>query len=317
MSALNHYRIYDQPIACDRPLNFAPIPSSEREDHTGIWTIEERDRPSIEGDRIHDLEDHPGGDRLEVFQSAAGQGEITYADWHFAFDLPSHQIAYEPPENSAWALDTLLERIVLPIALLTTDRPLVALHGSALRLPDGDTIAIIGDSGAGKSTTALGLVRRGATLLADDLVLVDVERRLLLAGAPSLRLALPQDAIPEASISLPTPSPDPKRIFVLPDAPASGRALPLTHLFSLGGEPHSDRDFELTQPRGGHAAALLLDQCFAFSQADPAADEARFRRAMRLLRTSPLTRVEFRRGANTLTQLDAIAHALGTNAEAH
>ncbi|RVU42245.1 hypothetical protein EA187_16795 [Lujinxingia sediminis] len=316
MSASNVYRIYGQAIACDRPLNFVPIPPSELADVSGIWTVDHLQGAPIQGDRIHDLEDHPGGDRLEVFKSGEGQGAIAYAGWRFSFDLPDRHIAYEPPESSDWALDTLLERIVLPIALLTTDRPLVALHGSALRCPGGDTIAIIGDSGAGKSTTALGLVRRGATLLADDLVLIDVERRLLLAGASSLRLALPHSAIPEARVSLPTPSPDPKRIFVLPEAQASGRELPLTHIFSLGGEPESERDFELSQARGGRAAALLLSQCFAFSQSAPEDGEARFRRAMRLLRTTPLTRIEFRRGESSLAQIDAIQRALAANAEA-
>lgn len=315
MSPFNLYRIYDQPIACDRPLNFAPL-SPEAAAEGGIWTIDQRFSAPLRGDRIHDLEDHPGGDRLQVIKSGAGRGSLTYAGWRFSFELAEGHIGYQAPPHCAWTLDTLLERIVLPIALLTTDRPLVALHGSALRCPGNDTIAIIGDSGAGKSTTALGLVRRGATLLADDLVLVDVERRLLLAGAPSLRLNLPDDAIPEASISRPTPSPDAKRIFVLPDAPFTGSAQPLTHLFSLGGQPASDRDFELTQARGGRAAALLLSQCFAFSQSAPADGEARFRRAMRLLRTTPLTRVEFRRGGSSLAQIAAIQHALTTHAEA-
>jgi hypothetical protein len=50
----------------------------------------------------------------------------------------------------------------------------VSLHGSAICLPSGGCIALVGDSGAGKSTTAMALVEaRGAAFLADDVVPLD------------------------------------------------------------------------------------------------------------------------------------------------
>jgi hypothetical protein len=50
----------------------------------------------------------------------------------------------------------------------------VSLHGSAVRLASGGALVLVGDSGAGKSTTAMALVEQeGAAFLADDIVPLD------------------------------------------------------------------------------------------------------------------------------------------------
>jgi hypothetical protein len=46
------------------------------------------------------------------------------------------------------------------------------LHGSAVSI-NGHGVVVIGTSGAGKSTTATALIRRGAALLSDDVVVID------------------------------------------------------------------------------------------------------------------------------------------------
>ena len=61
---------------------------------------------------------------------------------------------------------------------------------------------------------------------------------------------------------------------------------------------------------------LFRSQCFGFSAATPADEEARFRRAMRLIRSTPLSHIAFHRGGDSLSQLDAITHALRLSAEA-
>lgn len=48
----------------------------------------------------------------------------------------------------------------------------VVLHGSAVEI-HGSAVVIIGPSGAGKSTTAHALLRTGASLLSDDVVVID------------------------------------------------------------------------------------------------------------------------------------------------
>lgn len=55
------------------------------------------------------------------------------------------------------------------MGILLLRRGLLCLHGAALRI-NGRTVALLGESGAGKSTTSAALIRRGAIPLSDDLV---------------------------------------------------------------------------------------------------------------------------------------------------
>ncbi|MGN6558781.1 MAG: HPr kinase/phosphorylase [Solirubrobacterales bacterium] len=77
----------------------------------------------------------------------------------------------------------LLVAQVLPFAAVL--QGLEVLHAGAVVF-DGGAVAISGPSGAGKTSLALALVRRGAELLADDVVAVEGAGEELLAhpGAP-------------------------------------------------------------------------------------------------------------------------------------
>lgn len=57
------------------------------------------------------------------------------------------------------------------MGLLLHRRGLLCLHGAALHI-HGRTIALLGESGAGKSTTSAALITRGAIPLSDDLVVL-------------------------------------------------------------------------------------------------------------------------------------------------
>src|SRR5688572_21051636 len=59
-----------------------------------------------------------------------------------------------------------------------------ALHASAVMTPDGQIVAFGGRTGAGKTTIAVGLSRRGHRLWADDTVAFDVSAH----GISALRL---------------------------------------------------------------------------------------------------------------------------------
>lgn len=64
--------------------------------------------------------------------------------------------------------------------------PITTLHGCMVDVM-GIGILIQGDSGTGKSETVLGLLRRGASLVADDIVRIrNIEDRELIATAPDL-----------------------------------------------------------------------------------------------------------------------------------
>jgi hypothetical protein len=60
------------------------------------------------------------------------------------------------------------------IALAMTQRKKVVLHGSTLCFGD-KTVLVCGDSGTGKSTTAMALIDEGARLMADDISVIDID----------------------------------------------------------------------------------------------------------------------------------------------
>jgi hypothetical protein len=73
-------------------------------------------------------------------------------------------------------------------------------HSAGLRLQDGTGSMILADSGGGKTTTALALLRKGASMLADDLVIYTRENSIpVIHGIPEpLNLtAATRDFFPE------------------------------------------------------------------------------------------------------------------------
>ena len=72
------------------------------------------------------------------------------------------------------------------LGALLFQRGLLVLHGNAIRIGDACMVCV-GPSGSGKSTLAAGLMQRGYEILADDVVPVDAECRLL-PGFPRLKL---------------------------------------------------------------------------------------------------------------------------------
>ena len=84
------------------------------------------------------------------------------------------------------------------------------LHGSAVAFA-GRGVLILGGAGTGKSALALGLVRRGAALVADDRVEVVRRGGALIASAPAALAGLIEvrgvgilrlPAVPEAVVTL-------------------------------------------------------------------------------------------------------------------
>jgi hypothetical protein len=114
--------------------------------------------------------------------------------------------------------------IGLVLGLLLQRRGVLCLHGSALAW-QGQAIALLGPSGAGKSTLSAALVRRGATLLTDDLIALRPTPQGLAVelGARGIRL-LP-DAVEHAGLDATglghVPHND-KRLWDLSDRAAEG-----------------------------------------------------------------------------------------------
>lgn len=96
-------------------------------------------------------------------------------------------IGADPAEDMSWVVDTW----GMPIALM--QRGLLSLHASTVNI-NGHTLALAGNSRAGKSTTAWGLHQRGHRLLVDETTLCEVTPRAVTAHPYRRRVHLTREA---------------------------------------------------------------------------------------------------------------------------
>jgi HPr Serine kinase C-terminal domain len=84
----------------------------------------------------------------------------------------------------AWEkLDNIFDQLIIPALIpILSEKGYLALHASSLDL-NGRGITIAGESGSGKSTTALTLTQLGAKLISDDITFIyRSDRKLRLCG---------------------------------------------------------------------------------------------------------------------------------------
>jgi hypothetical protein len=130
------------------------------------------------------------------------------------------------------------------------------LHASAVEL-DGRAIAFSGQSGAGKTTTARALVRAGATLIAEDKLLIEYGAagvRALSASEDKLRQWVNAAAVELAAgrnISCDAL-----------DAVTSGPATPFTEIGFLGAERRTSRGVECRRLSSLDAAGAIFNNSF-------------------------------------------------------
>ena len=165
-------------------------------------------------------------------------------------------------------------------AAVCHQRGLLPLHASAIGTPRG-TVAFLGHSGAGKSSLAAFLARRGHPVLADDICLIDPLAPLdsrVLPVAPWLKLwRTTLDALGESSAGLP-------RTFLDEDK----------YRYAMRAE----------QPAGTLAELLLLD--------DPAQSSAKPAVAPRFERLTPALAIQ---SVLELTYQWWMVHATGQTAK--
>ncbi|MGI9615899.1 MAG: hypothetical protein ACR2QO_23500 [Acidimicrobiales bacterium] len=135
-----------------------------------IWAEDDAERSWIGGRLGDDLILH-FDDWADLVVAADG----TSIGWH-SFEGRSPTIVHLLLDH---ALPNLLMR-----------RGLLVLHASCLVGPTGHAIAILGESGWGKSTLAAGLLERDYRFLSDDCAVIDTSdgRPRIAAGYPGLRL---------------------------------------------------------------------------------------------------------------------------------
>lgn len=109
----------------------------------------------------------------------------------FEFDPPGTAVSVRM-SGASW--DEVAELFLGPVfTSLLIHRRTTCLHAALLKVDDR-VVALLGDKGAGKSTTALGLVQRGAAVVSDDIAAVYEERARSGAGVGPPRIRLKRDA---------------------------------------------------------------------------------------------------------------------------
>jgi hypothetical protein len=169
------------------------------------------------------------------------------------------EVCLEPGADFS-AVEALVQGGVL--GALIHQRGELPLHATTLVSPDRrDAIAIAGDSGAGKSTAAYELIRRGWTMLSDDLTRVTISEGAPMAwpGRASVRLMV--DACDSFGLDPGTlqPAPGWRDKYVVP-VQRWDNPVPLSAIVCL------DRSDEGTLPaatlKGVAAFALLTAQTY-------------------------------------------------------
>lgn len=127
-------------------------------------------RPGVER-LICDERDRAGSPIFQIHADADAGYRISgpaYGDFLLSADGRSIRCLPGRAEEAAW--QRLLVAQVLPFASLL--QGLEVLHASAVVI-DGEAVAVLGPSGAGKTSLALALCERGARFLADDVLAVE------------------------------------------------------------------------------------------------------------------------------------------------
>jgi hypothetical protein len=132
----------------------------------------ERDWPA-DAERICDLR-FPEGPRLTIEHADAGY-RLEVDDWGvYLVSADGRMITFAPPHAEDWRWQRLLTAQVLPLAALVRGREL--LHASGVELT-GRCVALLGDSGVGKTTLAAHLTARGARFVTDDVLAISADAR--------------------------------------------------------------------------------------------------------------------------------------------
>jgi hypothetical protein len=140
-------------------------------------------------------------------------------------------------------------------------RGCLVLHGSALRFGD-QCVVFVGDSGAGKSTTAAALHLRGHDILADDISVIDSQGRVQ-PGFPQMKLwAATADLLGLDTGALARIRPQADKYAFPVDEGFCDRALPLAAVFVL--RTHEKPDLLVETVRGMEKMNLLIQHTYRF-----------------------------------------------------
>lgn len=143
---------------------------------------------------------HGGDPEAEAAPEAGGTPEAqgagrqdTRAVHHLSADRRTLRCAPADPFDPAW-WRVVLDSVLFTVAL---EHGYEALHAAAVATPEGEAIAITASTGGGKSTLLSELLRRGLSLMADDVLVLSCPAA---DAAPLAHPAPPLVTVPAARL---------------------------------------------------------------------------------------------------------------------
>lgn len=301
-------------VVLDADLPLAGLAPTSASDAT--WVIRAATTPpDLEVERVAEMQTADGRPWGELCAGADGYRLTYHGRVSFYVHFATRTVTYVPvgglPEVT---LRHLLVDQLLP-HLLAVGGSLV-LHASAV-VHDGEAVAFVGPTGAGKSSMAAGFVRRGARLLTDDFVVLQESGDGYLAtpAYPSIRLwgdAAEQFAERPEDLHEVADYTEKRRWEVPPEAHAA-EPVPLRAIVAPGDDPGPDGPpLRIGRLRGSDAFVVLFHQLFRVEgPGRRARHEADLDRVLRLAERVPVLMIEHRRDYALLEgTLDAVHGAL-------
>lgn len=321
VSSAGLFHLYGLNVAVQEPLNElmvgwmpdgnSPIDLTVRQASTG--------EPVCTGDWVEAFRavDFLADGRPEFVakrQPSSGSICLTYHDGiRFTVNRAGTVVDIVVPEDVE--TPALLPALLGPImGVAMRQRGQVCLHGSAVAL-GRHAVALVGDSGSGKSTTVAAFARRGNAVLSDDVLPVRQSDGgwLAVPAYPKLRL-WPESAqaLMGSADALPPMMPGwSKRALDLAEHGMrfQSEPLPLAAIYFLGPRQPAGPTFSDVPP--ADAMMRLVSDSFASRAQTPAQRAAEFQFLGKLVRELPLRQVC---ASNDLKHLDALCVAVEADA---
>ena len=267
------------------------------------WTLIWRALSSPEqGLPYHVWRDDKGQAWIRFFREAAGRRLVFpgVVDVLVA-DATGEVIVDAAPHASPRRVQQLIAHYVLPLLL---GRERLVLHASAVAI-DGEAIAFVGPTGCGKSTLASSLCTRGATLVADDALVVDDGAGAVAVIPYRAPLRLSADAIAQVMNADPaafaTIGDGVRAKRAVPVRTAGGAALRLARIYLLASAGRGPAHVSNVP----HADAIrdLMLSAFEMAIDDPASLSRAFDRLARVVATVPVHRLRLPHGYGRLADV--------------